>query len=191
MKAPKPKRLSAGQKAPDFSTSDVSGRKVSLSKLDKHYVLVVFFRYSGCPWCNLAIHRLSLEYQTFQDNNCDVVAFIQSDKSDIIDNIYERHSVKPMFPVIADHQRQFYQLYGVTTSVKAAARSITKIPAWVHAVKKHGFKQRTIDGNLFLVPASFLVDNRTHKIVQANYGSNFYDTNTFIDLYESILFKEL
>jgi peroxiredoxin Q/BCP len=184
-------KLSVGQVAPDFSTTDVAGKKVALSKLDSRYVLLVFLRYSGCPWCNLAIHRLSLEYPTFQEHDCAVVAFIQSDKSDIISNIYERHNVKPKFPIIADHSRTFYKLYGVSTSLTAAARSITKIPAWVHAVKRHGFKQTHIDGNLFIVPASFLIDNRTHKIAQVNYNADFYQTEAFIDIYQSVFFREL
>jgi thioredoxin-dependent peroxiredoxin len=186
-----PHKLTTGQTAPDFSAKAVSGKKITLSKLNARYVLLVFLRYSSCPWCNLAIHRLSLEYPTFKEHDCEVVAFIQSDKTDIVTNIYERHVVKPEFPIIADAGRTFYELYGVTTSIKAVARSITQIPAWVHAVKHHGFKQKRIDGNLFLVPASFLVDSRTHKIVQANYGKSFYDNEAFIDIYQAVFFKEL
>ncbi len=184
-------RLGAGQTAPDFNARDVSGHKVSLGKIDARYVLLVFLRYSGCPWCNLAIHRLSLEYPRFKEHDCAVVAFIQSNKSDIISNIYKRHTVKPEFPIIADHAREFYKLYGVGTSLAAAARSITKIPAWVHAVKDHGFKQPKIDGNLFLVPASFLVDRRNGKIVKASYGADYYDEEAFIDIYQSVFFNEL
>lgn len=190
MNMPRP-RLLTGQKAPDFTAQDVSGNKVSLSALDHRYALLVFLRYSGCPWCNLAIHRLSLEYARFQDNDCSVVAFIQSEKAGVIDNIYGRHVVRPEFPIIADHQQKFYKLYGVRPSLTTAARSITKIPAWVHSVKAHGFKQTKIDGNLFMVPANFLVDSRTQTIIRADYSASFYDTDTFIDIYQSILFKEL
>jgi peroxiredoxin Q/BCP len=184
-------RLVAGQTAPNFSARDVTGQKISLKSITARHILLVFLRYSGCPWCNLAIHRLSLEYPTFQEHDCEVIAFVQSDPSHIISNIYDRHTVPPAFPIIADHARTFYNLYGVGTSLKAAARSIDKIPAWVHAIKKHGFKQTQIDGNLFLVPASFLIDGRTRKIVQVNYGANFYDTEPFIEIYQSIFFKEL
>lgn len=184
-------RIKVGQTAPSFSNKDVGGRQVALDGIESRYILLAFFRYSGCPWCNLAIHRLSLEYSTLKEHDCEVVAFIQSKKSDIIDNIYGRHAVKPEFPIIADSQLKYYHLYGVNDSIKAGVKSITKIPAWIHSVKKHGFKQQKVDGNLFLVPASFLIDGRTRKIIKASYGSSFYETKTFIDIYQSVFFKEL
>lgn len=184
-------RLSAGQAAPEFSARDVNGKNIILNKTNSRYILLVFFRYSGCPWCNLAIHRLSLEYDTLKQNGCEVIAFIQSQKKDIVENIYERHEVKPKFSIIADHERKFYKLYAVNESIKAAAMSITKIPTWLQAVKKHGFRQKSIDGNLLIVPASFLIDGRTKKIIKTSYGSSFYDTNTFVEIYKSVFFKEL
>jgi thioredoxin-dependent peroxiredoxin len=184
-------KLIVGDTAPDFNVLDVYGEKVRLKDIDTKHILIVFFRYSGCPWCNLAIHRLSLEYAQLQENGCSVVAFIQSDKTDIIDNIYNRHIVKPPFPIIADHAQKYYRLYGVTDSILAAVRSITKIPAWVHAVKDHGFKQSKMDGSLFMVPAAFLVNGRTKKIEKASYGSSFYDHDLFLDIYDLVYYKEL
>ena len=184
-------KLVVGDMAPDFTARDVDGNAIRLYDIDSKHILVVFFRYSGCPWCNLAIHRLSLEYKTLQENDCAVVAFIQSDKTDVIDNIYNRHVVKPEFPIVADYEQQYYRLYGVTASIKAAVRSITKLPAWVHAVKDHGFKQGKMDGNFFLVPASFVVNGRTKKIEKAMYGESFYDPEAFIGIYDKLFFNEL
>jgi len=179
-----------GEQAPDIQATDVTGKAVSLRARDEGYTLVAFLRYSGCPWCNLTIHRLSLEYKRLLESGCEVIAFIQSEGTDVLDNVYRRHEVTPMFPIIADHERRFYKKYGVGTSLRAAARSVTKLPAWVEAVKTHGWKQQKVDGNVFIVPAVFLISNRTGKIVQADYGSSFYDHETFIGLYESLLFHE-
>jgi peroxiredoxin Q/BCP len=186
-----PHKLKDGEAAPDFTATDMAGKKITLSKLKNRYVLLVFLRYAGCPWCNLAIHRLALEYPFFEENDCRVIAFIQSEKSAINENIYERHSVKPAFSIVADHAREFYELYGVGTSITRTVRSITKIPAWVHSVKHHGFKQTKIDGNLFIVPAAFIIDVRSQKIIKTGYGKDFYDEETFVDLYQSIMFNEL
>jgi peroxiredoxin len=184
-------KLKEGDIAPDFDTIDVFGKSVHLTDISNRYILVSFFRYSGCPWCNLAIHRMALEYTRLQEHDCAVVAFIQSDKIDIIDNIYNRHGVRPPFPIIADYEQHYYQLYGVKNSLLAAARSVTELPSWVHAVREHGFKQTKMNGELFLVPASFVIDGRTKKIIKAAYGKSFYDTDTFVELYESIIFDEL
>jgi hypothetical protein len=124
-----------------------------------------------------------------EQNNCVVVAFVQSTPDKISKNIYERHAVKPEFPIIADPEMVYYKQYGVRTSVTAALRSIVKIPYWVHAVQDQGFKQTNIDGKYFLVPAFFLLDGKTLEVIKADYGSSFYDHDTFTDVYQNLIFK--
>ncbi len=185
------KKLSAGQPAPQFSVRDVLGKQVSSARPEARYILLVFLRYSGCPWCNLAIHRLTLEYPVLQENGCEVITFIQSPAQEVIDNIYARHARKPPFPIIADPDNKYYDLYEVKTSYTAAVKSLRRVPFWLHSVKKHGYKQPRIDGNLFMVPASFLVSARTNKILKTSYGTDYYDSDAFMDIYESVFFKEL
>ncbi|MGI9028040.1 MAG: redoxin domain-containing protein [Candidatus Saccharimonadales bacterium] len=186
----KPIRLKPSDTAPDFSVVDVMGKTISLSDYRAQSVLLVFLRYSGCPWCNLTIHRLTLEYPMLHKQKCQVIAFIQSDAESIKKNIYERHAIKPQFPIIADAAKQFYKLYGVQSSRGAAFKSIKHIPQWAHAVRKHGFKQTEIDGDLFLVPATFLLAAQTQTIVKANYGTSFYEFDSLFSIYESLIFKE-
>jgi peroxiredoxin Q/BCP len=183
-------KFKRGQQAPEFTATDVKGNTIRLSDYSKKSVLLVFFRYAGCPWCNLAIHRLALEYPMLKKENCEVIAFVQSDKKSIDENIYGRHEVKPRFPIVADPDKEFYSLYGVHSSVKAGIKSVRVIPQWIHAVRKHGFKQKGIDGDLFLVPASFLVASRTQKIVKADYGTSFYEFESFFNIYELLTFKQ-
>ncbi len=90
--------------------------------------------------------------------------------------------------MIADADKTIYDRYKIETSVAAIARSITKIPSWVHAVRSEGFKQTKLDGDFFLVPASFLIDDK-QNIVIAKYGSSFYEHETFTDIYQSLTFK--
>lgn len=170
------------------------GDAVSLSKYEGKFVLLVFLRYAGCPWCNLTIHRLSLESKLLAKQGCDIIAFVQSSKDNIMSNVYDKHVVKPPFPIIADPNMDIYKRYGVQVSAmksfQAVARSIAKIPHWVHAVKEHGFKQQKLDGNLFVVPAMFLVKSSPQTIVFAAYGSNFYDHETFATVYRHLVFRE-
>ena len=141
--------LPVGTLAPNFKVKDVKGKSVELKSLHPKSVLIVFLRYSGCPWCNLALHRLTMEYPLLKKHNCEVIAFIQSTTENVQTNIIKRHDKKPPFPVIADIDRKIYDLYGVQNSVMAFARSMKEIPHWVHAVRKDGFKQKEIDGDFF------------------------------------------
>ena len=163
---------------------------MNLSAFQKKYVLVAFMRYAGCPYCNLAIHRLSVEYPMLQQNGCDVVVFVQSTPDEIQKNIYGRHKLKPPFPIIPDLTKRFYDLYGVKSSKKAFLKQFPILPFWLESVGKHGFKQGKLNGDHFLVPAMFLVDAKTQTIVEAKYGTSFYDHETFTDIYQALNFGE-
>lgn len=176
--------------APDFTAKDVFGKTVKLSAKTRGYTLLAFLRYSGCPWCNLAIHRLSLEHKRLKELNCRIVAFVQSDASSIKENIYDRHQPRPQFPIIADDVMKYYKLYDVNVSVASTLGTITKIPYWLESVHKHGFKQRKMDGSLFLVPAWFLINHRTSEIVQYKKGVSFYNYETFTSIYDSLVFSD-
>jgi peroxiredoxin Q/BCP len=176
--------------APAFNTNDVHKRPIGLPLEGSKTVLLVFLRYASCPWCNLALHRLSLEYARLQKNDCEIIAFIQSTPKNVEKYIFERHKIPPKFPIVADQKLKIYKLYGISISMKATVASITKIPQWVHSVKHHGFKQREIDGSLFLVPAWFLVDASSRQILNCNYSSSFYDHKMFVNLYETLLFPD-
>jgi peroxiredoxin Q/BCP len=182
------KKLAEGMRAPQFEAVDVFGKKVKLSDNKDRYTLVVFLRYAGCPWCNLALHRLAMEQQLLKDSRCDIVAFIQSSEENIQTNIYDRHKHRPEFPIIPDQAEEFYKLYDVRTSVKALVKSIRKIPYWIHAVKDLGFKQGKVDGNLLMVPAMFLVGEGQQNILYASYSSDFYQDETFTEIYQKLLF---
>jgi peroxiredoxin Q/BCP len=182
--------LLTGQEAPDFITKDAYGNAVNLTDLKKDYVLVAFMRYAGCPYCNLAIHRLSVEYDMLQQNGCDVVVFVQSNPDEIIKNIYGRHKLRPPFPIIADMAKQFYDMYGVKSSKTAFIKQISILPYWLESVGKHGFKQGKLEGDHFLVPAMFLIRTKDRQIMTVKYGTSFYDHETFTHLYETLNFGE-
>jgi peroxiredoxin Q/BCP len=185
------KKLAAGHQAPAFQTTDVDGTPVTLSSQAKPYVLLAFLRYAGCPWCNLGIHRLALESRMLTQNNCSIVVFVQSTDDKVHENIHERHAIKPTFPIVADPTKKIYRKYGVNSSLHAVVRAINDIPAWVHAVKTHGFIQGKIDGSLFLSQALFLVSCKSNKIVQALYDKSLYEHETFTPIYQSLTFNEM
>jgi peroxiredoxin Q/BCP len=185
-------KLHVGDTAPLFKRKDINGNEVDLSKFKKSYVLVAFLRYAGCPWCNLAIHRLTMEESLLHDNRCDVITFIQSTEENIETGIIERHQVLPKFPIVADQKMEVYKKYHVEPSLLMGLKhQITNIPAWVQAVYKEGFKQQSIDGELFLAPATFLISTADRKIIRADYDSDLYDHESFTKIYDTIAEHEL
>lgn len=182
--------LQAGKPAPRFVVEDVFGKPVRLEDYKNTYVLVVFMRYAGCPWCNLAIHRLSMEYKLLAKSGCRVIAFVQSEPDNVRKNIYDRHALRPPFAIIADKDRHVYDQYKVKESKIALGRSLKKLPYWVQAVREHGFKQATVDGNVFMVPAMFLISPDSQEVVMAKYAQDFYEHETFTAVYQHLNFRE-
>jgi len=178
------------QKSPAFVAKDIFGSEVDLTRVDKDYTLLVFLRYAGCPWCNLAIHRLTIEYKRLQEASCQVVAIVQSDSDSIKQNIYDRHVPQPQFPIIPDHEMRLYKEFGVSPSLVKMIPMIKEIPYWLQSVLKLGYKQGKIDGNFFMVPAWFLVNNRNGNIVRSERGSSFYDPSSFVSIYDALQFKD-
>jgi peroxiredoxin Q/BCP len=184
------KPLGVNQKVPHLVLKDIFGSRVNLATYTKGYTLLVFLRYAGCPWCNLAIHRLSIEYDRLSEKHCNVVAFIQSDKQSVVKNIYDRHPLRPQFPIIADQAMKFYKQFGVKPSLPGTIASITKLPYWLESVRKLGFHQTKLDGSFFLVPAWFLINNTSGRIVKSERGVSFYDHETFLSIYDSLQFQD-
>jgi peroxiredoxin len=174
-------------KLQDIIATDATGKPFKLKDVKQRYALLSFLRYAGCPFCNLSIHRLAMEHDLLRQSNCEVVSFVQSNTENIQKNIYERHEKKPRFPIIPDKDMKFYKLFDIKPSYKATKRMIVDIPHWVHAVRDHGFKQKSIDGSLFIAPALFLVHIPTMKIIHADYASDLFEHDTFTPIYDKIL----
>lgn len=179
------KKLNVGELAPKFWERSVKGEIVNLDDFTGSYTLIAFLRYAGCPWCNLAIHRLTLENTLLNQSRCNVIAFVQSSKDNIIKNIYDQHAKAPEFSVIADQESEIYKKYGVVPTLARGIKQLKSIPHWVEAVKEEGYKQKNVDGNLFLAPAMFLLDENL-RIIRVDYNSNLYEHETFTEIYDTL-----
>lgn len=184
------RRLNVGDKVPDFWTRDINGNEVDSRQIDGN-TLLVFLRYAGCPFCNLAIHRLAHEYKLLKKNDCNVVAFVQSTESNIEEIIIKQQAAAPPFPIVSDQPQDIYKLFGVRANAAKAAKYTAKNAShWLDATIRHGFKQGKLDGAAFMVPAYFLVDK--HGIIQlVNYDASFYEDEVFTPIYERLTFGNL
>ncbi len=163
---------------------DMTGKLIKLSDYKKHKLLLCFFRYASCPWCNLALHRLVLEAPRLDKLDLKVIAFIQSEPENIQRYIYDRHSPLPNFPVIADPKRKIYDLYHIDDSLKPLARAAVHVPNWFRATIGKGFRQGKVDGSLSLVPAHFLIGPQNLTIHSAGYSNDYFQDWPMIEILE-------
>lgn len=174
-------QLKNGDKAPYFSVVDINGEKVEINKDNGKKIFLSFFRYSGCPWCNLAIYRLTEMAPDLEAQGVKVVCFVQSTQENIEKNIINRHDVKPPFTIVSDPNKIIYDLYGVEESALKYFTSLRKAPEWIYSSFKLNFKQPEVDGSVTLVPAQFLIDS-DETIIKVHYGTDYADDMTYSEI---------
>jgi peroxiredoxin len=180
-------KLETGNITPELNAVDIVGNLIEFKNLDEAYVLLAFLRFSECPWCNLALHRLAMEKALLAESKCGIIAFIQSKPEDIQKSILEKHAVKPDFTIIADPDMTYYIQFGVTVSKTAGIKHhIRHVSSWIESVSREGFTQHSIDGNFFLAPAAILVSVAQKRVLLANYEADFYEHQSFEQIYDTI-----
>ena len=179
------KKLIAGDTAPTFTVKDSYDQIVTFNSDHPRSTLIAFLRYSTCPFCNLAIHRLTVEYPILQSSGIDVIAFVQSSKENIREHILGTHAEKPPFPIIYTQHPNVYKMYHVSPSLEETPSLLATVPTWLHRIKEGGLgTMATVDGNLFLAPALFMV-SPTGYVILAKYAANVYNHELFSEVYDS------
>lgn len=170
-------RLRAGQAAPLFDMVDMYGRPVSLMQCAGRRVLLAFHRAANCPLCSLRLWRLIQHYPTLQRQGVVVIAFFES--APVYAHLY-LDRMRPPFPIIADLERQVYNLYGLETSLMGAlVARLTRGAAYREASRLHlgghpWFSPLKMDGHVGRLPADFLLDPDL-RIRVAYYGHDAGD----------------
>jgi peroxiredoxin len=163
-------RLSAGEPAPDFTTTDIFGSTVSLSAFAGKRLMLSFYRYAACPLCNIRIHRLIQKYPDFRSAGLHLVAVFQSPEESI--GRYVGRQDIP-FPVVADPGHVLYTRYGVGGSVFGFLTGGLRLPSLASAAM-NGYYPGKMEGDITMVPADFLI-GPSLRIETAYYGTDIGD----------------
>src|SRR5262245_43429624 len=131
-------RLQPGTSAPDFTVTSVDGQTRSLAAYRGKPVLLQFYRYAGCPMCDLRLHDFSREYPRLQARGLEVIAFFHSSPERLRRHLRERGLT---FPVVGDPTQRVYRQYGVESSIARLVLSALK-PSfywdWLRSLR-HGY----------------------------------------------------
>lgn len=173
--------LATGQKAVNFSTSDVLKNPLRLDTFRGKKVFLAFLRNTQCPICSLYVYQLLKITNTLRQNNTEMILFYESSEEQILRNPIFREKIlnEKNLHVVSDPQRKIYDAYGAEISPTKATMEA------LQAGNKMGLIQQAIElgftGNgqeegthPDAVPAEFLVDER-QMIVRAFYGVDAAD----------------
>jgi peroxiredoxin Q/BCP len=143
-----------------FNTEPLHGRRYMLS----------FFRFAGCPFCNIRMHELVNRYKELP-KGFTIVAVFDAPLDDLKRHETRHHAA---FPVLADGANTYYKKYSIDRSVRGMLiGAVVRFPALVRAMFR-GYFPTTIKGKVHTLPADFLVDEQG-RIHTAHYGRDLGD----------------
>jgi peroxiredoxin len=139
-----------GEKAPDATLPDITGRAQRLANLyAQGPTLVIFYRGGWCPFCNLQLHEFSKAKPEFDSRGIRIVA-ISVDKPSEEAKTQAKHGVP--FPMLSDSKlvaHQKYRVVHVPGDEERQKLAAYKLDLAAYSGESHGN---------FAVPAVLLVD---------------------------------
>jgi thioredoxin-dependent peroxiredoxin len=164
-------RLEPGQWAPDLNVQDIRGSSLRLQQFAGRHLLVIFNKWTTCPFSTLRMHRLSHHYDQLRSEGLAILALYHTPAANVRKQI-EQHPVP--FPVIADPDMALYNAYGIERSFWRYFMLYFRVPQIVAAIRSGMVVNKPPDGDALLLPADFLIGPDL-KIKIAHYGRDWGD----------------
>jgi len=173
--------LQAGQTAPAISLPNIDGSAFDTRTLAGRAYMISFYRFAGCPFCNLRMHRLVNSYAEF-GGKIELVAVFDSSLENLQQHVAKHEAP---FPVLADESNQFYKAYRVERSLAGVLRGmIFRFPTLIKSMLM-GNLPTTIRGSMTTMPADFLIDG-DGVICKAYYGKDEGDHLPMTEIFEFV-----
>jgi peroxiredoxin Q/BCP len=157
-----------GQLAPDFKVTDIDGNNISLSRYKGRKIHLVFYRFSGCPFCNLRFHEIDKLEDMYHKNNVELISVYESSEKNMRDMMAGEKFYSVMIP---NQDSSLYSLYDLDRSKIGLLRFLLFNGGISKALKgMRLFKKKVAqDGHSDRLEAEFLIDKDGY-VVKAHYG---------------------
>ncbi|MBI5460941.1 MAG: AhpC/TSA family protein [Gammaproteobacteria bacterium] len=164
-------RRKPGDSVGPLRLRSIEGALFDLDVLRGTRVLLAFFRFAACPFCNLRVHELVSRFDEL-GGRLTVVAIFDSP----LDNLRhqaDRH--RAPFPILADETNAYYRAFAIERSIVGMFKAaFLRFPSVLRAMLLKGFLPSSFQGRLTTLPAEFLVDEQG-VIREAYYGKDIGD----------------
>ena len=141
--------LQPGQMILDFELPDATGKLVKSSELRQPGpLLILFYRGTWCPFCNLTVQAYQEQLHSFQDRGVTFVA-ISPQTPDHSLTLQEKHHLK--FPVLSDSGNGVARQFGIVFQMDPALKQVQELFG-VDVTAYNGDNRYELP-----VPAAFLV----------------------------------
>ncbi len=163
-------RLNAGDKAPAFDATALGGQNVTVGDENGGYVLLSFYRYASCPFCNLRVREVNAATSALLHRGIRPIAVFHSPPERL--GRYMGDQVFS-FPLLADPGLRLYRAYGVERSWRGFLKGMLNLRGLFRALR-NGHLPGPMDGPKNTIPADFLL-SPAGMIVDSYYGKDMTD----------------
>jgi peroxiredoxin len=152
--------LKVGEKAPDFSLGNAFGETISLyDELNKGPVILVFYRGSWCPYCNMHLRALQQSLPAFTKHGARLITVTPQTPDKSSEQVKEDGY---LFDVLSDLDNKVMKSYKLYFEPPKSLIAL---------YKKHGLTIEEFNGdgrNGLPVPGAFVIDTKgTIQAMQA------------------------
>ena len=160
-------KIKAGEPLPKLSGQSFDNRVIDLTNFQGTPLILSFYRYAACPYCNLRMHHFIKKYQAdYANRGIKAVAVFQSPQKSI-SKYLSKHEAP--FDIIADPQQLWYKTMGLRTSWTGFMIGVAKVSQGLEARRK-GLINIDPEGPANRLPADFLIgaDGTVEVVYYAN-----------------------
>ena len=163
------KAIQVGQTAPIFTLPNQEATPTSLeSLLEKGPVVLVFYRGSWCPYCNLQLRALQDSLSAIKALGASLVAI----SPEVPDGSMSKNEISAMdFVVLSDQDAKIATQYGVSWEVPEFLKAHMREDRQLDLIKINNG-----NGNILPIPATFIIN--TDKTITWNYINVDYRTRS-------------
>ena len=136
------KTLKAGDKVPNFSSTDQDGNKVSLSDYKGKKLVVFFYPAASTPTCTVEACNLRDHYQELKDAGYSILG-VSADTERKQNNFRKKYNFP--FPLLADTDKEVINAFGVWGQKKFMGRTYDGIHRKTFLIDEEGVVSRVID----------------------------------------------
>ena len=149
------KTLKAGDKVPNFTTTDQDGNSISFSDYAGKKLVVFFYPAANTPTCTVEACNLRDNYKELQDAGYEILG-VSADTERKQKNFQKKYDFP--YPLLADVDKQVINAFGVWGPKKFMGREYDGIHRITFVINEKGMVDKVIDKVKSKIHASQILD---------------------------------
>ena len=134
--------LKVGDKAPEFSSFNQNGEKISLKDFSGKNIILYFYPRDNTPGCTTQACNLRDNYKQIQDSGF-IILGVSSDSVKSHDKFIKKHDLP--FDLIADEDKSIHKLYGTWIEKKMYGKVYMGTARWTFIIDENGLIKEIIE----------------------------------------------